>query len=271
VLDPGKQKLTGSAQRFESTEELSDLVTNDPSGIGFIGFAYLRNAKAISLVNECGMSFKPTTFTVKTEEYPLSRRLFLYSGKLPAQSYAAGLLDFAVSPEAQATVRESGYIDQELEIEEAPERKLGRMADVGSVRKQNGSTAEPFVTLARDIRETFRMSTTMRFRSNSVELDNKSLKDVDVLARFLQFIKESKPGRKLVLAGFTDSVGAIDKNIALSLERANAVRQALLRKLRDPQYARLIEVRGYGPVLAVACNDSEAGRDKNRRIEAWVR
>src|SRR5262249_32335289 len=34
VLDPGKQKLTGTAQRLESSNELSDLVANDPSGIG---------------------------------------------------------------------------------------------------------------------------------------------------------------------------------------------------------------------------------------------
>jgi phosphate transport system substrate-binding protein len=271
VLAPGKQKLAGSAQRFESSNDLSDSVANDPGGIGFIGFAYLRNAKAISLVNECGMGFAPSTFAVKTEEYPLSRRLFLYSGKLPAQSYAAGLLDFATSPRAQASVRDTGFIDQEFEIEGRSERQLGRMTDVDSVRRQRGGIGEPFVTLVRDIQETARMSTTMRFRANSVELDNKSLKDLDVLTQFLQFMKESKSARKLVLVGFTDSVGAIDKNIVLSLERANAVRQALLQKLRDPQYARLVEARGYGPALPVACNETEAGRDKNRRVEVWVR
>src|SRR5262249_47203742 len=128
-----------------------------------------------------------------------------------------------------------------------------------------------FAAAARDIQETSRLSTTMRFRYNSIELDNKALKDVDVLAQFLQFIRQTKSEKKLVLAGFTDSVGTTDKNIALSLERANAVRQALLRKLRDPQYAKLIETRGYGPALAVACNNSEAGQDKNRRVEVWLR
>src|SRR5262249_8190095 len=134
-----------------------------------------------------------------------------------------------------------------------------------------GGTGEPFVTLARDIQETSRISATMRFRYNSIELDNKALKDIDILAQFLQFVREVKSQKKLVLAGFTDSVGTIEKNIALSLERANAVRQALLRKLRDPQYARLIEIHGYGPALAVACNENETGRDKNRRVEVWLR
>ena len=75
-----------------------------------------------------------------------------------------------------------------------------------------------------------------------------------------------------MLVGFSDSFGALDKNIAISLERANAVRQALLGKLRgDPQYAKLLDVRGYGPALPVACNDSEFGRDKNRRVEVCLR
>jgi phosphate transport system substrate-binding protein len=188
---------------------------------------------------------------------------------LPEHSYAAGLLDFAISVEAQAIIRDSGFIDQELE---GANRQVGRMTDADSVRNRKGVIGEPAaLTLARDIQETSRVSTSMRFRSNSVELDNKALRDVDTLAQFLQFIRESKSARKLVLAGFTDSVGAIDKNMALSLERANAVRQALLRKLRDPRYARLIETRGYGPAIAVACNENETGRDKNRRVEVWVR
>jgi outer membrane protein OmpA-like peptidoglycan-associated protein len=65
---------------------------------------------------------------------------------------------------------------------------------------------------------------------------------VNILARFLQFLRETKSERKLVLAGFSDSAGAVDKNVALSLERANAVRQALLHK--DPQYVKLIDTRG---------------------------
>jgi phosphate transport system substrate-binding protein len=269
VLDPGKQKLVGSALRLESSNELSDRVANDPNGIGFIGFAYLRNAKAISLVNECGMTFAPRTFDVKTEEYPLSRRLFLYSGKLPAQSFAAGLLEFSKSLQAQPIVRDSGFIDQELELQS--ELQLGRTADIQLASKLKGIPGDPLARLARDVQETARTSATMRFRYNSVELDNKALKDADTLIDFLRFLQQTKPDKRLLLAGFTDSTGILERNFALSFERAYAVRQALLRKLRDPQYAKLIEVRGYGPALAVACNESEVGRDKNRRVEVWLR
>jgi len=269
VLDPGKQQLVSSARRLESSNELSDLVANDPNGIGFIGFAYLRNAKAISLVNECGMTFAPSTFDVKTEEYPLSRRLFLYSAKLPAQSFAAGLVEFSTSLQAQPVVRHSGFIDRQLQMQS--DRQLSRMADARPASKQKERLGDPLAKLARDIQETSRISATMRFRYNSVELDNKALKDIDILADFLQFMRQTKLQQRLVLVGFTDSTGVPEKNFALSLERANAVRQTLLRKLRDSHYAKLIEVRGYGPALAVACNETEVGRDKNRRVEVWLR
>lgn len=83
-----------------------------------------------------------------------------------------------------------------------------------------------------------------------------------MLAQFLKFLVQTKANRKVVLAGFTNSAGAADENIALSLERANAIKQALLRKLGDPQYAKLIDARGYGPALPVACNDNEAGASR---------
>jgi phosphate transport system substrate-binding protein len=165
VLDPENKKLIDSARRLESSNELSDLVANDPSAIGFIGFAYVRSAKAVSLVNECGMSFVADTFGVKTEEYPLSRRLFLYSGKLAAGSFAAGFLDFAMSPDAQDIVKESGFIDQVLEAQRG--KQSDRMPALQPARARKGDIREPSIRLARDAQETTRLSATMRFRFNS--------------------------------------------------------------------------------------------------------
>jgi len=188
---------------------------------------------------------------------------------MPAKSFATGLLEFSMSVPAQAVVRDSGFIDRELQFQSSQE--TGRLAYAQPAAMHSGLAGEPLAKLAREIRQTSRISTTMRFRSNSVELDNKALRDVDVLTEFLRFSLQTKSQKKLLLVGFTDSVGAVEKNVALSLERANAVRAALLRKLQDPQYANLIEVRGYGPALAVACNENELGRDKNRRVEVWLR
>ncbi|MFY9989453.1 MAG: phosphate ABC transporter substrate-binding protein, partial [Rhodoplanes sp.] len=73
------KKLTGSAKRYEDSKELSDDVANDENGIGFVGFAYVRNARALAIGTECGLAYEPKEYAVKTEEYPLARRLFLYT------------------------------------------------------------------------------------------------------------------------------------------------------------------------------------------------
>ena len=73
VLKPRNMKISAEAQRFESNPELSDETARDPDGIGFAGFAYIRNAKPLAISSQCGIVMPPQVFSVKTEEYPLSR------------------------------------------------------------------------------------------------------------------------------------------------------------------------------------------------------
>ena len=40
--------LAPSAKRYEDSKELSDDVASDENGIGFVGFAYVRNARAVA-------------------------------------------------------------------------------------------------------------------------------------------------------------------------------------------------------------------------------
>ncbi|MEQ1384070.1 hypothetical protein ABLW58_25810, partial [Salmonella enterica] len=72
VLKPRNLKLVDTAKRTENHAEQSDLVAADPNGIGFAGIAYERNAKALNIETSCGLIVKPSVFSMKTEEYPLS-------------------------------------------------------------------------------------------------------------------------------------------------------------------------------------------------------
>src|SRR5262249_4078881 len=47
VMKPSRKAIAGSAIKFESSSELSDGVAADPRGIGFVGFAYQRQARAL--------------------------------------------------------------------------------------------------------------------------------------------------------------------------------------------------------------------------------
>ncbi len=66
------------------------------------------------------------------------------------------------------------------------------------------------------------------------------------------------------IGGHTDSTGQFDRNIALSLSRAESVRDYLVQQ---GVAAGRITVRGYGPTRPVATNSTPEGRARNRRIE----
>jgi outer membrane protein OmpA-like peptidoglycan-associated protein len=85
----------------------------------------------------------------------------------------------------------------------------------------------------------------------------------DKLAQFLL----EYPERNVMIEGFTDIIGPADYNQQLSRRRANAVRQELLNQGIS---SSRIRIRGYGEQYPVASNNTEAGRQQNRRVEVII-
>ncbi len=83
------------------------------------------------------------------------------------------------------------------------------------------------------------------------------------LDRLAQFLKDS-PGTNLLVEGHTDSVGTDDYNLALSQRRAQSVADAL--STRGVATDR-VQTKGLGKAYPVASNDTQAGRQQNRRVE----
>jgi outer membrane protein OmpA-like peptidoglycan-associated protein len=77
----------------------------------------------------------------------------------------------------------------------------------------------------------------------------------------------SHPGLNLQVEGYTDSTGTAEFNQKLSEQRANAVRDFLLRQGLNTNNMTAV---GYGPNYPVAPNDTAAGRQQNRRVELVV-
>lgn len=76
-----------------------------------------------------------------------------------------------------------------------------------------------------------------------------------------------QPGLTARIEGHTDSAGRDEVNLALSQERADAVKQALVERGASTQR---IQAVGYGETRPIADNGTRAGRDRNRRIEVYL-
>lgn len=85
---------------------------------------------------------------------------------------------------------------------------------------------------------------------------------------FLATIIRANPKGRTRLEGHTDAVGNAQYNQALSERRAESVK-AWLVKNESLDAAKLI-TKGWGKTKPIATNDSDANRQKNRRLEAIV-
>jgi phosphate transport system substrate-binding protein len=79
-------------------------------------------------------------------------------------------------------------------------------------------------------------------------------------------------GRRVVFVGFSDGVGPAEGNRTIALERAEIVKQAVVRAAETANLDQVtLETEAFGEALPMACDDSAWGRQVNRRVEIWVR
>jgi len=245
VLSRRGKPLNSAAKRFESGEQLSDAVSRDPQGIGFIGLPYVRQAKAVAIIDGQSLAMLPLNSLIATEDYPLSRRLFFYLPPHGKNPWANALAVFAQSSEGQAIVAANGFIAQTVQaITVTP----------------NVLMPEGYQALSRHAQ---RLSVNFRFEEGSATLDNKAQQD---LSRVLDYIKQrDKTNRQVTLVGFGDAKSDPARADLLSKLRAMAVRRELVKS-----GVVFREIRGFGAEMPVAANSADEGRIKNRRVEVWV-
>lgn len=98
------------------------------------------------------------------------------------------------------------------------------------------------------------------FDFNKYELKPESFPELDRVVKFLN----EYPNLEIELSGHTDNIGTHEYNMKLSENRANAVAEYLTGK--GIAKNRIIVV-GYGETQPADTNQSEEGRQKNRRVE----
>lgn len=87
---------------------------------------------------------------------------------------------------------------------------------------------------------------------------------IQQLAEYMQ----SNPNASVHLESHTDSKGAASYNLNLSQARADAVKATLVNNYGIT--SNRITTQGYGESKPIAPNDTETGRQQNRRVEAII-
>ncbi len=240
----GKQ-LAPSARRFEDSNALSEAVSGDQNGIGFVSMPYIHNAKSIAVSEKGTTALKPTQLTVATEDYPLSRRLYLYTPATARNKFTQMFVEFALSKQGQEVVAANGFVSQNV---------------LPAVQTVSNSAPEDYKLLTLNAE---RLPMDFRFQAGASEQDNKAQIDLDRIAALIA--AQGTARSRILLFGFADDAGTPEESQILSLNQAKTVESQLIQRGIKPAV-----VRGFGSELPVASNDTSEGRAMNRRVEIWV-
>jgi phosphate transport system substrate-binding protein len=237
-------KLDSRAKRYESNDDLSDAVAVDPAAIGFSGLASVRNSKALLVSFADTQPVAAGRLSVATEDYPLTRRLFLYTPEKSPQ-ITREFIEFCQSQQGQDIVKEVGYISQNI---------------IAVEHAIDASAPEDYQAIASQGQ---RLSVNFRFNHNSAKLDNKAYWDVGRLKTFMA--QPENQERHLILVGFNDRANTDDRSKILSKLRATAVRSALFRS-----GIHVSKTLGLGDYMPVASSGTSTSGAKNGRVEVWL-
>lgn len=191
-----------------------------------------------------------------TDKSPLDAKVRMVGAKdnviVRSTQQSPGVYEFAITSSKPKDYRLSvdvgGYVffNQNLKIEAATteEKTLNKTIEMRKV-------AVGVVSILRNLYFDFDKAT---FRTESYTELNK-----------LEAMLSQNPQMVIEIAGHTDAVGTKAYNMDLSLRRAQAVKNFLIKKRID---ARRVKTKGYGKTRPLASNDDEeSGRELNRRVE----
>ncbi len=102
------------------------------------------------------------------------------------------------------------------------------------------------------------------FDLNSYNLKEQSHIEIRQLTTFLA----QNPTISIEIIGHTDNQGSIESNITLSQNRAKAVKKALIEQGIAPSR---VSDKGMGQRQPIATNETESGRQQNRRVEFVIK
>jgi phosphate transport system substrate-binding protein len=103
-----KKDFPPTTQTLSGTAGVVNSVSKDKGGIGYGGEAYASGVKKVKLINDKGEAVEATEANVRSNAYPLSRKLFFYLRQQPSGAIKE-YIDWVLSSEGQGVVKAANY------------------------------------------------------------------------------------------------------------------------------------------------------------------
>jgi len=273
---------------------VSELVAQDQQAIGFCSITLAGQSREmpIKLRND-SEPLLPSPQNIRTLAYPASRSVYLYVRSDSMNVYARDFIRLSRDKAGQEIVSKYGFVNNaDLPEEDSPS---GTVERPGPAAPQGGEFETPAVLKAppiagplpklvqfdgevvsdetrTEVLQGFadgifgarHLPFVLRFEPGTIDLDQQADRELDHIIELMK--APANAGKVLVLVGFSDSAGTYASNLAVSMRRAEVVADAL--KKRGVQG---VAVLAAGEEGAIEPNNSRAGRERNRRVELWLK
>ena len=269
LLDPRRLQLVDNGTIHASLDDLGDAVAADVSGFAVAYRSGAHDTKVTSTRNTCNMFSSANDFSLQTGEYPLTSTWNLYTlNNHEISDFAKSLADYLVSDQGQAAAETVGLVG--LAIDKQPMSAQGeRLLSAMLAEGLNTQGINAYRNYLAEVSTATRLSTTLRFLTGSSTLDARGIADVRRISNLMS--SGALDGDRLMVIGFSDSVGNFGGNVNLSRNRAGVVKGLLLQDNIGRLQSQDVLAFGFGPVAPVGCNTSVEGKSLNRRVEVWIR
>ncbi|RPE77013.1 substrate-binding domain-containing protein [Vulcaniibacterium tengchongense] len=243
-----------AAQRHADAPALLRAIAADPWGIGFVSLRQGLGAGVRPVaIEEGGRAIAPTRVGVQSEDYPLTRRLYLYGSQMMGALSRSFAL-YAMGRRGQDAVARAGHFALTLR----PGQRQASLAGPGDYRA--------LVDGAQRLPLSLRFNLTGQNDSGIAAsvYDSRAVRDLERLEAFMRL--PPNRGRRLLVIGFADGTGPAATSLMMSNDRADLVAQELISR------GLVVErVRGMGAALPLARTGAPGDRYRNERVEVWLR
>jgi phosphate transport system substrate-binding protein len=247
----GSLSAIDASDQFTDGKALVERIASDPDGIGYVTFTQATGVRVVAVSDQGTTAMYPNALTVSTEDYVLTRRLYLYQPRDVSKT-ATDFITFVQGQEGQSVVSSNGFVSlmpkvhDEPVLADSPGDYRGAVSGLG------------------------RLGVSFRFTSGNGSLQGNGGYALDSLAQDnilrLKTYMEEHTNDEITLLGFTDNLhSSRTPDSMLAKERAQSVADELMRS------GIAARVYGLGDEMPVASNTTADGRAKNRRVEVWVR